>query len=475
MNKIMKKFITHYLLIPALVLLSTGAWSFANASTYHVRKDGNDTSCNGSANVSSAFAPNCAFLTVQKGVNIAKAGDAVDVHTGDYSSASINSASSGTDVNRITLEAAPGETVTIGALTINSGHNYNTVKGFQVTGFIGTQGLFKLNGSYTKILNNNFYSNKTQDYYDAVAISMGINTSNVLIDGNIFDGRSTPNKVGPSIYIPINAKGSNQTISHNLFKDMVDPERVMEINGLTNSTISNNEVGNITYNGANGAHVDIFQYFASSEPTQNVIIENNYFHDLQSQIGDLVDSTTAKNITFRNNVFANIDSVLFGGSPYMSMYNNTFYRVGINGVDPLLFNYAPGANNADIRNNIFYNCGNSNNMGWYGTSGTNVIKDYNYVANGSNAAKSGFSEAHAVNGGDPAFVAAYTNCVTNKCDFHIKSSSVVAGKGTAISGVLTDLSGITRPAAPSIGAYESGGSTVVASTLSAPVNLRVIP
>ncbi|MDT8282133.1 MAG: hypothetical protein RQ982_04885, partial [Gammaproteobacteria bacterium] len=462
MNKIMKKFITHYLLIPGSVLLSAGAWSFANASTYHVRTDGNDTSCNGSANVSSASAPNCAFLTVQKGVNTSQAGDTVTVHAGDYTSAGITSVRTGTASGQITIQAASGETVTISAVNINSGHNYITVQGFQVTGFIGTQGLFKLKGSYTKILNNNFYSNKTQDYYDAVAISMGINTSNVLIDGNIFDGRSTPNKVGPSIYVPINAKGSNQTISHNLFKDMVDPERVMEINGLTNSTISNNEVSNITYNGANGAHVDIFQYWVSSEPTQNVIIENNYFHDLQSQIGDLVDSTTANTITFRNNVFANMyegNSAMFGGSPHMKIYNNTFYRVG-NGVQPLLFNYAPGANNADIRNNIFYNCGNSNNMGWYGTNGTNVIKDYNYVANGSNAAKSGFSEAHAVNGGDPAFVAAYTNCVANKCDFHIKSSSVVAGKGTAISGVLTDLSGITRPAAPSIGAYEPGGSTV---------------
>ncbi|MGZ8941496.1 MAG: hypothetical protein ACXW00_01845 [Methylobacter sp.] len=475
MNKSMKKFTAHYLLAPILILLSSGIWSFANATIYHVRKDGNDSSCNGSANASSAYAPNCAFLTIQKGVNVAKAGDTVDVHAGDYSSTSITTAASGTSANSITIEEAPGETATIGAFTIKSGHDYITVQGFQVTNFQGTQGLFKLNGKYSKILNNTFFSNKTQDYYDAVAIVMGINTSNILIDGNIFDGRSTPNKVGPSIYIPINAKGSYQTISNNLFKDMVDVERVMEINGLTNSTISKNEVSNITYNGANGAHVDIFQYWVSSEPTQNVVIENNYFHDLQSQIGDLVDSTSANNIIFRNNIFANMfegNSAMFGGSPYLKIYNNTFYRVG-NGVQPLLFNYAPGANNADIRNNIFYNCGNSNSMGWYGVNGSNAIKDYNYVANGSNAAKSGFSEAHAVNGGDPAFVAAYTNCVANKCDFHIKSTSVVKGKGTAISGVTTDLSGVTRPSTPSIGAYEVGGT--VTATLNPPSNLNYIP
>ncbi|MGZ3796192.1 MAG: hypothetical protein ACXVB1_07505 [Pseudobdellovibrionaceae bacterium] len=458
-------FLVHFLMISAA--------SFANASTYHVRKDGSDTSCNGSVNASSSFAPNCAFLTIQKGVNIAKAGDRVDVHTGDYTSASITSMTSGTSSNGITLEAAPGETATIGALTINSGHDYITVQGFQVTAFQGTQGLFKLNGNNSKILNNNFYSNKTQDYYDAVAISMDINTSNILIDGNIFDGRSTPNTVGPSIYIPLNAKGSNQTISHNKFMNMVDPERVMEINGLTNSTISHNEVSNVTYNGANGAHVDIFQYFASSEPTQNLIIEDNYFHDLQSQIGDMVDSTTAKNITFRNNVFANIDSAMFGGSPSMLIYNNTFYRVGINGVDPLLLIYAPAANNADIRNNIFYDCGNSDNMGWYGTNASNVIKDYNFVANGSNAAKFGFSEAHGVNGGNPAFVAAYTNCVTHACDFHIMPTSVVIGKGTAISGIITDFSGAPRPATPSIGAYEP--SSGISTLLNAPQNLRIIP
>ncbi|MGZ3771022.1 MAG: chondroitinase-B domain-containing protein, partial [Bdellovibrio sp.] len=344
------------------------AWSLVYASTYHVRKDGSDTSCNGSVNASAATAPNCAFLTIQNGVSAAQAGDTVVVHSGDYTSASITSVRTGTTSSPITIQAAAGEIATISEVTINSGHDYVTVEGFQITGFIGAQGLFKLNGNSSKILNNYFYSNKTQDYYDAVAIYMNINTSNVLIDGNTFDGKSTPNKVGPSIYIPIAAKGSNQIISHNLFKDLVDPERIMDLNGFSNSTISNNEVRNVTYNGTNGAHVDIFQYFASSEPTQYVIIENNYFHDLQSQIGDLVDSTTAKNITFRNNIFANIDSVMFGGSPSMLIYNNTFYRVG-NGVDPLLFVYAPGANNADIRNNIFYNCGNSDYLGWYGTNG----------------------------------------------------------------------------------------------------------
>ncbi|EIC28197.1 MULTISPECIES: chondroitinase-B domain-containing protein [Methylomicrobium] len=466
---------TRYLLIPALAFLSSGAWSYASAATYHVRKDGSDSSCNGSANTASSSAPNCAFSTIQKGVNAAQAGDTVTVHAGDYSAAAISSVRAGTSSAPITIQAASGETATIGAVTVNSGHNYLTVQDFQVTGFQGPAGLFRLNANNTKILNNYFYSNKTQDYYDAIGIYMNINTSGVLIDGNTFDGKSTPNKVGPSIYIPIAAKGSNQKISHNIFKDMVDPERVMDLNGFSNSTISNNEVRNITYNGANGAHVDIFQYWVSGEPTQNVIIENNYFHDLQSQIGDLVDSTTANNITFRNNVFANMwqgNSAMFGGSPYMKIYNNTFYRVG-NGVQPLLFNYAPGANNADIRNNIFYNCGNSNSMGWYGTNGSNTIKDYNFVANGSNAAKSGFSEPHAVNGGDPAFVAAYSNCVTNACDFHIKSTSVVKGKGTPISGITTDMSGASRSSAPSIGAYEAGGT--VSASLNPPTNLRYLP
>lgn len=154
MNKSMKKFTAHYLLAPILVLLSSGIWSFANATIYHVRKDGNDSSCNGSANTSSAYAPNCAFLTIQKGVNVAKAGDTVDVHAGDYSSTSITTVASGTSANSITIEEAPGETATIGAFTINSGHDYITVQGFQVTNFQGTQGLFKLNGKYSKILNN---------------------------------------------------------------------------------------------------------------------------------------------------------------------------------------------------------------------------------------------------------------------------------------------------------------------------------
>ncbi|MGZ3798164.1 MAG: hypothetical protein ACXVB1_17460, partial [Pseudobdellovibrionaceae bacterium] len=72
-----------------LHLLMISAASFANASTYHVRKDGSDTSCNGSVNASSAMAPNCAVLTVQQGLQLAQAGDTVSVHAGDYSSATL--------------------------------------------------------------------------------------------------------------------------------------------------------------------------------------------------------------------------------------------------------------------------------------------------------------------------------------------------------------------------------------------------
>ena len=66
-----------------------------------------------------------------------------------------------------------------------------------------------------------------------------------------------------------------------------------------------------------------------------------------------------------------------------------------------------------------------------------------------------------INGGDPKFVAAYTDCIHNNCDFRLQSDSPLLGKGIKLSGVTTDKTGAARPNPPSIGAYEyqSGADT----------------
>jgi hypothetical protein len=136
----------------------------------------------------------------------------------------------------------------------------------------------------------------------------------------------------------------------------------------------------------------------------------------------------------------------------MYWYNNTFYNCS-HGGNPISGGYS-GADNMTVKNNIFVGCGQSIYGGWYNyQSGTG---DYNFVAELNNGTKSGFSEQHGINGGNAQFVAAYTNCVTNACDFHIKSTSAVKDKGAAIAGFSVDKDGVVRPqdSGWDMGAYE---------------------
>lgn len=81
-----------------------------SGSVFHVRTDGSDTTCNGSANAASASAPNCAFKTVQKAVNsLTAAGNRIIIHAGAYPEyVQIGSGQpNGTQQNPIIVEGDP--------------------------------------------------------------------------------------------------------------------------------------------------------------------------------------------------------------------------------------------------------------------------------------------------------------------------------------------------------------------------------
>ena len=59
----------------------------AFATTYFVRTDGSNATCNGLTNASAASAPNCAFLTIQQAITTASAGDTINVAAGLYTQA----------------------------------------------------------------------------------------------------------------------------------------------------------------------------------------------------------------------------------------------------------------------------------------------------------------------------------------------------------------------------------------------------
>ncbi|MGZ3806018.1 MAG: hypothetical protein ACXVB4_17520 [Pseudobdellovibrionaceae bacterium] len=469
------------------LILSHVSTAFA-FTTYHVRIDGNDTSCNGSANAPSSMAPNCAFRTVQKGLSLAQAGDTVSVHSGDYSTSSISSVRTGTASARITISGAGDGTATLGKTNILSGHNYITMSGLNFAGFSdGTAGnpsvpqtLINIQGTNFTYTNNHMQPTNAGSY--GFALGIRINAAYTIISNSIFEAGTLVN--GPSFFnvITMDTGGGYALIDHNIFRNMVDVERVFEL-WADNTKISNNEIYNIKSTWPSWCHPDIWQTWASPAPL-NFLVENNYLHDLQSQIG-IVESGIARAANtpwiFRNNVFANIDMCMFIGIEKVYWYNNTFYRVSLGCPAPINGGYT-GADNLDVRNNVFVGSGDSFYDGWYAfQSGTG---DYNFVSTLTYEAK-GFSEVHGINGGNPMFINAQTDCINNACDFHLAAGSVLIGKGTTITNVSadgtpippfsTDKDGNPRTAGQwDMGAY-AYGSGKSPTPLQAPQNLRIVP
>ncbi|MGZ3770012.1 MAG: hypothetical protein ACXVCP_10125 [Bdellovibrio sp.] len=468
--KKLANYLKNFVLSLILIHVSTAYAS----TTYHIRVDGNDTSCNGSANAPSSMAPNCSFLTVQKGINTAQAGDTVSVHAGDYSSVGISSARSGSAGNQITIAAATGEQATLGT-KIALSHNYIILKGFQLTNIPSDMtGLFAISGSYIEIRNNYIYSNNAANFENSVGMVLG--GSNNIVDGNTFDGKSGgPYQNVPAIWIPINFAGSWHTVSHNVIKNISNPERVFEINNGSNNTISDNEVYNTWWNNVSGkTHADIFQSWIAGAGN-NLIIERNYFHDIEGQIG-VFGTGGSGPLYLRNNIFANITSSLFIGMSNVHIDNNIFYHVATSGDSIIYANDSKAdISGFEFMNNALYATGaaDATGRGYLSISapGTTTI-DYNFMADGSNQPKSIFSgkEAHGVNGGNPKFNAVYSDCVMNVCQFSIAVDSVLTGKGTPISGFSTDYLNNIRVTPWDIGAYKSGSTSNV---LRAPLNLRI--
>jgi hypothetical protein len=439
------------------------------ANIFHVNVNGDDSVCNGSVNASRSSPPNCAFRTIQRGINVAQAGDLVEVHAGSYMTP-LTSVRNGEKGKVIEIKANSNETVVIGRIKVL--HSYIKINGFKITGFEKWVRHIDVNGAYVQIENNEFYSSSPTDYGGAVAFAFGESSSYGLLRGNIFDGKSANMyDKSRSIYIPIVLAGSNHTISNNLIRNMTDVERVFEFWG-SNIVISNNEVYNLWQNDSNVSHLDIFQGFGKIQ-SKNILIEKNYFHDIQGQIGNFTaDSPSSTGPWYvRNNIFANISSVLFLHMPSWNFHNNTFYKVGKLVGHPIMGAYA-GADNFDVRNNIFFACGGGNSgKGFY--TFQSGIADNNFTADETFGSVLGFYERNGINGGNPEFVFAKSECVNSTCDFSILSDSAVIDKGTVISSFNTDIEGTIRPQGKAwdIGAYEKSDDV---NTISSPKNLKII-
>lgn len=463
MNKSIKKLIPRFLLTPALVLLSAGVWSFANAATYHVRNDGNDTSCNGSADATSGSAPSCSFLTLNKAANTAQAGDTVIVHAGTY--AGFRTARSGSTGNNITFTRNGTDTVKVtGQIIVD--HNYITLNGLTTSYSDSYEGGAAIRVGYSSRVNHINVTNCHLSGNGSNTFPTVFYADDVIFNDNLMEG--------PQFFIGMVLNGQRYTITNNIFRNIKDVERVFNV-AVSNSVWRGNEIYGLTWTGNASVHPDIWQTIQDGSTAKNNIIENNYVHDSPNiQVANTENTgTNVSDWTWRNNVFANAGtSYIHTGN--FKFYNNTYYRVGASN-QSTVFLYKDNwgdASGAEFKNNIYLL---ETNQGYFGTAGgaPSYTHDYNLVANTNFSQRSGFSEPHGVNGGNPQFTSAASNCVTSKCDFHIGSTSVAKDKGTTISGFSVDKDGNTRPTPWDIGSYENGAT--VAYTLNPPSNLKITP
>lgn len=441
--------------------------SVVSAATYYVRTDGNNTVCNGSANGSSTSAPNCAFQTVQNAADIAKSGDTVVILGGTYNG--FKTVRSGAIGNSIAFTRNGTDIVTItGQISVD--HNYITLNGLTTTFSDSYEGGATIRVGQSAHLNNIRVTN-------CHLIGNGTNTylttfyaDDVLFDGNVMEG--------PRFFIGMVLNGQRQTITNNIFKNVVDFERIFNV-ASSNSVWRGNEIYGMKWTGNPSVHPDIWQTINDGSIAQNNIIENNYIHDMtDAQAGNVETNSSGTNVSnwiFRNNVFANAGTFYVWGSNF-KFYNNTYYRTGAgNQATVMLYSGASfgNANGAEFKNNIYLLDANQEPF-IVGMGNPTWTHDYNFVANTDFTMRSGFSEPHGVNGGNPHFTAITPNCTSNVCDFHIGSSSSARDKGAALPGFSTDKDGNPRTGTWDMGAYEFASGTTTPAILAAPRNLRLV-
>jgi len=140
-------------------------------TNYYVAKNGNDN------NIGSETLP---FLTIQKGVNEAIAGDTVYVKAGTYIE-EVNSPNSGTDGKYITFQNYATDVVTLKP-PIKSYHTFDSVTPNHHPGNWEI-----LNKSYIRITGFVFggYNITTQIPYSVITIAYG--SHHIIIDNNRFD------------------------------------------------------------------------------------------------------------------------------------------------------------------------------------------------------------------------------------------------------------------------------------------------
>jgi len=423
-----------------LIIIGLLMVSSVDAATYYVSTSGADS------NPGTTQQP---LRTIQKGIDIAKAGDTVLVLEGNYGE-DVYLVNAGTSANIITIQAQG----TVNTKRFWVSEPYVKIDGFRLSG-------------------------KISDYSSYIEITP--TGSHVWISNNYIDASASTSAYG----IRHNAKtASFSTITHN---EIVNTESPAFDMGGTDHLIENNIIhefsndvfrsegcirctfrGNLAYNGYEiGYHTDCIQTFGhNNHDSYDVLYENNICRDADAQVMMLEGwgGPDIRDYTFRNNIWANLLEHGQIAVKNTQFYNNIFYNVEKNGNNYALRFDTSCYGGEAVVNNLFVDCGDGA-IGSYDSGGCPGFFDYNYVARGAGNNWDGSvdtpTETHQVLGS--AGNIPFTNYASN--DFTPRSGSLGVNAGTKITSFSVDILGNNRPygAAWDIGPYEYGGQSCVPS------------
>ena len=258
------------------------------------------------------------------------------------------------------------------------------------------------------------------------AFITAFNTSDVPFNAIYMEGNNC--QISDNVFENLNAfgiifSGTQNVISRNKFSLMAGGD-IFQVWGHDH-LIQYNYITNSTPEIVPGAHQDFFQTYATGGPNAyNITFDHNFIENFDGALAQMnsvrpvggVYSVVPgfHDIYFTNNVFYNITGKASVDILNTKFINNTFYNVGSETRAAIIFSsYVAGDNGGDadggvVKNNAFVAIGNSRSGGWYSFDANTQLSqnDYNYVAGAPDIgyqSKTGFTEAHGVNGGDPSF------------------------------------------------------------------------
>jgi len=274
----------------------------------------------------------------------------------------------------------------------------------------------------------------------------GANTRYIILDGVILDGAST-------LYDGVKI----ENFAHHIRVQNCEIKNALGGNGLLDTGSGSGTTGG-GFNELLNNHVhnngSSFHYHGFYISTANNIVDGNHVHDNASfGIHMYHEGVLAvnNNIVRNNNVHDHSNpssgAIILADGDGNHAYNNLVWNTAGLGIQLM---YA-GTNSRVTYNTIY---GNGTGVYIHSDATGAILRNniiYSNSTNVTNVGGVGSVDGSNLIGVNPQFVNAPTN-------FHVQGTSPAIGAGTPVAGITTDKDGVPRPAAPTIGAYETASS-----------------